>query len=121
MKGSLQVKNDKFYAVLSYMDSDGKQKRKWVSTGLPVANNKLKAQKMLEDYLKDNNFKQLEKTSVNAIDNEFNPFMKIEDFLMKWYESRKDNLAISTQRTYYLIIKALQEYFSAKMHRLCYA
>ncbi len=54
MTGSIQEKNGKLYAVLSYKDQDGKSKRKWIGTGLPVRGNKKKAEAMLDDIIEDN-------------------------------------------------------------------
>ena len=45
--GHLQMKNDYYYMVLSYTDSDGKRKQPWIPTGLPVKGNKKRAEKML--------------------------------------------------------------------------
>ena len=52
MTGSLQIKNDKYYIVISdYVN--GKRKQKWLKTGLPVKGNKRKAEQMLRDVLQD--------------------------------------------------------------------
>lgn len=45
--GCLQIKNDKYYAVL-YLKIDGKRKPKWIPTGLPVRGNKRNAEAELE-------------------------------------------------------------------------
>lgn len=45
--GHLQEKKGFFYIVLNFVDSDGKRKRKWIATGLPVKGNKRKAEAML--------------------------------------------------------------------------
>ena len=50
MTGSLQIKNEKYYVVLNSHEN-GKRKQKWISTGLPVKNNKRKAEQMLRDIL----------------------------------------------------------------------
>lgn len=50
MTGSLQTKNDKYYIVLNTYEN-GKRKPIWISTGLPVINNKRKAEQMLRDKL----------------------------------------------------------------------
>ena len=44
MTGSLQVKNDKYYAVLNFRDKDGKRVQKWISLNLAVKGNKRKAE-----------------------------------------------------------------------------
>lgn len=51
MTGSLQVKNDKFYAVLNFRNQDGKRIQKWFPLNLPVRGNKRKAEAMLKDLL----------------------------------------------------------------------
>ena len=40
MTGRLVVKGGRFYVVISYQDSQGKNKQKWKATGLPVKINK---------------------------------------------------------------------------------
>ena len=47
MNGSIQPKNGKLYAVLSYKGENGTYKYKWVNTGLPVRGNKKKAEAMI--------------------------------------------------------------------------
>ena len=47
--GHLQEKNGQFYAVLSYKDTKGKRRTKWVPTGLMVRGNKKRAEAMLND------------------------------------------------------------------------
>ena len=45
--GHLQIKNDYYYMVLSYLDANGKRKQPWFPTGLPIKNSKKRAEKML--------------------------------------------------------------------------
>ena len=59
MKGSLQIKNGKYYAVLSYKNEQGKDTRKWIATGLTEKGNKRKAEAMLNDILQEYNNKDL--------------------------------------------------------------
>ena len=47
--GSIQQNQGKYYAVLNLRDDLGNRKQKWVSMGLPVKNNRRKAEKRLED------------------------------------------------------------------------
>ena len=51
MTGSLQIKSDKYYAVLNFKDKEGKRKQKWIATGLEVKNNKRKAEQMLNKLI----------------------------------------------------------------------
>lgn len=45
--GHLQEKKGYYYAVLSYRNTDGRRKTKWLSTGLPVKGNKKCAEAFL--------------------------------------------------------------------------
>lgn len=56
MNGSLTVKNDKYYIVLSWYDNNGKRKQKWIKTGLPEKNNRRKAEEMLRAELQKYTF-----------------------------------------------------------------
>ena len=47
MTGSIQEKNGKYYTVLNIKDKNGKYKKKWQTTGLPVKGNKRKAEQIL--------------------------------------------------------------------------
>ncbi len=51
MTGSLQIKNDKYYAVLNFRDKDGKRVQKWISLNLSVKGNKRRAEAMLNELL----------------------------------------------------------------------
>lgn len=49
---SVQTKKDRniYYAVLNYVDKNGKRHLKWKSTGLKIKGNKKLAQKKAEEY-----------------------------------------------------------------------
>lgn len=53
MTGSLQIKNNKYYAVLN-LKVNGKRKPKWIPLGIPIRGNKRKAEaelnRLLEEY-----------------------------------------------------------------------
>lgn len=54
MTGSLQIKNDKYYAVINIPDYSGKRaKQKWISTGYTVKGNKKKAEQFLREKLQE--------------------------------------------------------------------
>lgn len=50
MTGCLQIKNGKYYAVLSYYEN-GKRKRPWIPTGLTTKGNKRRAEQILRDKI----------------------------------------------------------------------
>lgn len=52
MTGCLQIKNGTYYIVLS-INENGKRKRPWIPTGLPVKGNKRKAEQMLREKLRE--------------------------------------------------------------------
>lgn len=60
MTGSLQIKNDKFYAVLN-LKVDGKRKPKWIPLGIPTRGNKRRAEaklnRLLEEYAREEDIK----------------------------------------------------------------
>lgn len=47
VSGHLSVKKGYYYCVLSWTDEDRKRHTKWVATGLPMQNNKRKAEAKL--------------------------------------------------------------------------
>lgn len=51
MTGSLQVKNDKFYAVLNFKNQQGKRAQKWISLNLSVKGNNRRAEILLNELL----------------------------------------------------------------------
>lgn len=50
MTGSLQTKNDKYYAVLNLYDGNGKRRQKWISTDIPA---KKGNKKLAEQFLRE--------------------------------------------------------------------
>lgn len=50
MTGSLQIKNDKYYAVINYYEN-GKRKQKWICSNLTVKGNKTRAEKFLREQI----------------------------------------------------------------------
>ena len=51
MTGRLVTKNGRYYVVISYQDSNGRNKQKWKATGLPVKNNKRIAEELMRDIV----------------------------------------------------------------------
>lgn len=51
MTGSLQIKSDKYYAVLNFQDKDSKRVQKWLPLNLTVKGNKRRAEVMLNELL----------------------------------------------------------------------
>ena len=52
MTATLKIKNDRYYAVINYKEGRV-YKQKWVALGLPVKNNKRKAEAKLEEVRRE--------------------------------------------------------------------
>lgn len=91
MTGSLQIKNEKFFIVLSFKNGEGKRKQKWVSTGLDIKGNKRKATelmgKIVSEYAEQEPF--LDKGDI-----------LFADFLKQWLNAKKNKIEMSTWEGY---------------------
>ena len=58
MTGSLQVKNNKYYAVLNFRDADKKRVQKWINLNLPEKGNKRKAEAKLNELIQQKPLKE---------------------------------------------------------------
>ena len=103
--GHLQEKKGYFYIVLSYKDSEGQRKTKWLPTGLLAKGNKKKAEALLINVRK--NFE----TAPTAVE-ENNLF---SDFMLSWLEMMKNKIELDTYAAYAYSIKArIAPYFREK-------
>lgn len=94
MTVSLRIKNDKFYAVASYKEN-GKNKQKWIALGLPIKNNKRKAEEMANAIRRDFEVKYLSPSS----DTLFVPY------ILNWLEEKKPLIQLSTWEGYEIYAK----------------
>lgn len=107
--GSLQSKNDKFYAVINEYEG-GKRKQDWVYTGFPVRGNKKNAQEFLQKELCKRN-EQRKKTSRLKDANADMPFI---DFMRMWLKAKKKNISVLTYQGYeWMIERRIDGYFTA--------
>lgn len=105
MTGSLQVKNNTYYAVLNFKDKAGKYKQKWITTKLEVKGNKRKAEQILNDL-------KAEYEGTEYIEPSKILFC---DFLKKWIELNKPNLQVTTYDNYiHMLNKHIYPYFKEK-------
>ena len=95
--GHLQEKKGYYYIVLSYSDSSGKRKTKWLTTGLPAKGKKKKAEKMLMEARKE-----FVPESRPLRDN-----MLFSDFMLQWLEIVKPTIAITTYSSYSNMVKSV--------------
>ena len=107
MNGYLALKNDKYYAVISYKDQNNKTVKKWISTGLDQRGNKARAKEILAKEMA--NFD-------NWLYEQENPEQTIlfADYLENWLENVKNGLQITTYSAYKAQVKRIAKYFRSK-------
>lgn len=105
MTGSLQIKNDKFYAVLNFRDQNGKRAQKWISLGLPVKGNKRRAEAMLNQLLID--YQGIESVEpMNTL---------LSQHIAAWIEFNRPNIAVTTYNQYVNMLQThIKPYFDQK-------
>lgn len=89
MTATLRARGNTYYAIISYKDG-GKNKQKWISLGIPVKNNKRRAEAMLDDV----KLQFQEKYSTPNGD------MQFADFIAQWVERKKPLVELSTWEGY---------------------
>ena len=105
MTGSLQIKNNTYYTVLSYKDTDGKHKKKWQTTGLPVKGNKRKAEEILRQRIAE--FEAFKLQAPKSLT--FAKWMKLV------VEEKKDIVSPTTYDGYYDMVRLhIAPYFAEK-------
>lgn len=90
MTGSLQIKNDKYYAVLNFKDNDGKRKQKWISLDMEVKNNKRKAEQALKKLVAEYESKKTDIINKQTF----------SDFMGEWLKVIKASVKITTYNSY---------------------
>lgn len=102
--GHLQEKKGRFYIVLSYTDIENKRKTKWIPTGLPVKNNKKRAEKMLMEAR--------EKFKPPVTRDTVRSDMLFSDYLTEWLKIIKSTVRRTTFSSYSSLVKSvIKPYF----------
>ena len=106
MNGSIQIKRDKYYAVVRFSD----KKQKWISLELSVSgNNKRKAQQKFRELMAE-----LEKEYDSAYSQ-----MLFTDWLNKWMKQKKNEVRANTYECYLLFLeKHILPHFEPKKYTL---
>lgn len=89
MTATLKTKGERFYAVINYKDN-GEYKQKWISLGLPVKNNKRRAEAMLDEIKREYE----ERYSTTSGD------VLFTTYISKWLYNKKDLVELSTWEGY---------------------
>lgn len=105
MTGSVQIKNDKFYAVLNFRNQEGKRIQKWIPLNLPVKGNRRKADAMLNQLLID--YQGIESVEpMNTL---------LSQHIAAWIESNRPNIAVTTYDQYVNMLRLhIGPYFDQK-------
>lgn len=109
MTGNLQIKKlasgkEYYYMVLNFRTPEGKRKQKWISTGLEKKGNKRKAEAMLREELQKHN------NEVYHNDRD----ILFSDYIKRWLEMQKPNIAKITYEGYSLHVKHPVAYFESR-------
>lgn len=97
--GSLQIKNDTYYAVLNLRNEQGTRKPKWVSTGLKTKGNKRRAEEALSNIKKQ--YEQYEQYELEAMQpHNIEADVLFVDYLKDWLVMVKPTIEISTYSSY---------------------
>ena len=92
VSGTLSVKKGYYYAVLSWVDVNGKRHRKWISIGLPEKGNKRRAQAELARIRSE--------FEPPTVDQELCPSMLFSDYLFQWLDVVKVRVKVATFSSY---------------------
>lgn len=134
--GHLQEKNGMFYVVLNYRDENGKRKTPWISTNLPVKENKKRAETFMMDVRRNfvpPNVQRIEEREAMQKGD-----ILFTDFLLKWLRVAKSTVKLTTYASYEMMAtriiipyfetlniklkelttEDIQEFYSAQLERV---
>lgn len=107
--GSLQIKNNKYYAVLN-LKANGKRKAKWIFTGYTVKGNKTRASAVLEELKREYSLKE-ELVSPDTL---------FCDYIRHWLNDKKSEIDEITYQSYHqYVYKHLLPFYEKKSLKLC--
>ena len=92
MTGSLTIKNGKYYAVLNVYEN-GKRKKKWISTDLPVTGNKRRAEQFLREKLAE----------YERMDGIVHSDIRFSDYVRLWLEQIARKVDAVTMQGYHVL------------------
>lgn len=108
MTGSLQIKNNKYYAVIN-LYIDGKRKQKWICTDLDLKGNKTRAEKFLREQI----------VALECKSGIVNSDILFSDYVKIWLEQVKNSVDNITFQGYEQLANShIIPYFKHKKTRL---
>lgn len=96
VSGHLSEKKGLYYAVINYKDKFGNRKTKWIATGLPVKENKKRAEAILNEERR--NFASIDDVNYDGM---------FADYVGEWLEIVKNSIATVTYSSYSAMIKGV--------------
>lgn len=105
MTGSLQIKSEKYYAVLNFKDSSGQRVQKWIPLNLSIKDNKRRAEAMLNELVVQyQGFESIEPMN-----------LLFSQHVAKWLEANRPNIAQTTYDQYLNILNThIRPYFDLR-------
>lgn len=105
MTGSLQIKTDKYYAVLNFRDATGKRVQKWIPLNISIRGSKRKVEAMLNELLVTyQGYESIEPMN-----------LLLSQHMLQWLESTHPSLAVTTYDQYFNILcNHIRPYFDQK-------
>lgn len=105
MTGSLQIKGDKYYAVLNFKDSTGGRVQKWINLNLEVKGNKRRAEAMLNELVATyQGYEAIEPMN-----------LLFSQHVAQWLEANRPNIAQTTYDQYLNILNLhIKPYFDIR-------
>ena len=91
MTGSLQIKRDKYYAVLNFRDDTGKRVAKWIPLDLDVKGNKKKVEVLLREMIMENEGKEILSASKEPL---------FTEYIEEWLTLQRGRIENSTWESY---------------------
>lgn len=105
MTGSLQIKKDRYHAVLNFRDQNGKRVRKWINLNMPVKDDKRNAEAALYELLVTHRgYEAVEPTN-----------QMLSQLVGQRLEANRLNIAVTTYDQYLNILgNHIRPYFDSK-------
>lgn len=111
MTATLQIRNNQYIVILRWQEN-AKQKRKSISTGLPVKGNKRRAEEMMTELMMEWEEELKKKNSPASI--------MFDQFLLLWLEKTKATIKATTYASYKNTLeKVVVPYFKPLQIPLC--
>lgn len=113
MKNSLIVKNGIWYGIIYYQDEFGRNKQKWVSTGLKERGNKREAQKIIDKACEEmeSGVSEQPKNEAPVVNND----IIFIDYMKSFIEAKEKDLTPNVYLSYMNCYKIMEKYFGDKL------